>query len=112
MNAELIDTLLHVVVRRKASELHLAAGQPPVLRIDGRMKRLKTKALEAEDTVSLMKRIAPERSQKELQEEGRSDFGFAFGDLARFRVSLFKQKELVGMVIKSVEPPNSGARKD
>jgi len=44
MGTILIDKLLHVVVKRKASELHLAAGQPPVLRIDGRMKRLKTKA--------------------------------------------------------------------
>ena len=111
MGTMLIDKLLHVVVKRKASELHLAAGQPPVLRIDGRMKRLKTKVLEAEDTVALMKSIAPERSQKELQEEGSSDFGFAFGDLARFRVSLFKQREFVGMVIRSLEPPNSDARK-
>jgi len=102
MGTILIDKLLHTVVKRKASDLHIAVGQPPVLRLDGRMKRLETKVLEPEDTVSLMKSIAPERSQKELQEKGSADFGFAFGDLARFRVSLFKQKGFVGMVLRQI----------
>src|SRR5208282_2633386 len=102
MGTILIDKLLHTVVKRKASDLHIAVGQPPVLRLDGRMKRLETKTLEPEDTVALMKSIAPERSQKELQEKGSADFGFAFGDLARFRVSLFKQKGFVGMVLRQI----------
>ncbi len=98
----LIDKLLHTVVKRKASDLHISVGQPPVLRLDGHMKRLETKVLEAEDTVALMKSITPERSQKELQEKGSADFGFAFGDLARFRVSVFKQKGFVGMVLRQI----------
>jgi twitching motility protein PilT len=102
MGTILIDKLLHTVVKRKASDLHISVGQPPVLRLDGRMKRLETKVLEPEDTVSLMKSIAPERSQKELQEKGGADFGFAFGDMARFRVSLFKQKGFVGMVLRQI----------
>ena len=102
MGTILIDKLLHTVVKRKASDLHIAVGQPPVLRMDGHMKRLETKVLEPEDTVALMKSIAPERSQKELQEKGGADFGFAFGDLARFRVSIFKQKGCVGMVLRQI----------
>ena len=102
MGTILIDKLLHVVVKRKASDLHIAVGQPPVLRMDGRMKKLETKVLEPEDTVGLMKSIAPERAQRELQEKGSADFGFAFGDLARFRVSLFKQKGFVGMVLRQI----------
>ena len=66
------------------------------------MKRLETKVLEPEDTAALMKSIAPERCQQELQEVGGSDFGFAFGDLARFRVSIFKQKGHVGMVLRQI----------
>ena len=66
----LIDKLLQTVVNRKASDLHLTVGQPPVLRLDGRMKRLETKVLEPEDTVALMRSIAPERCQQELQEVG------------------------------------------
>ncbi len=98
----LIDKLLNTVVARKASDLHIAVGQPPVLRLDGKMVRLETKVLEPEDTVSLMKSITPERCQRELQEVGGSDFGFAFGDKARFRVSIFKQKGCVGMVLRQI----------
>ena len=87
----LIDKLLQTVVNRKASDLHLAVGQPPVLRLHGHMRRLETKVLEPDDTVALMKSITPERCQQELQEVGGTDFGFAFGDMARFRVSVFKQ---------------------
>ena len=71
-------------------------GQPPVIRVDGHLVRLETKVLEPEDTTSLMKSITPERCQQELQEVGGSDFGFAFGDVGRFRVSIFKQKGLRG----------------
>jgi twitching motility protein PilT len=49
-----------------------------------------------------MKQIAPERSQQQLQEEGGADFGFAFGDQARFRVSIFKQRGFVGMVLRII----------
>ena len=102
MGTFLIDKLLQTVVSRKASDLHITVGQPPVLRIDGRMKKLETKVLEPEDTVALMKSIAPERCQQELQEVGGADFGFAFGDLARFRVSIFKQRGHVAMVLRQI----------
>ena len=96
MGTILIDKLLHTVVNAGASDLHIAVGQPPVLRLHGRMRKLETKVLEPEDTVALMKSITPERCQQELQEAGGTDFGFAFGDLARFRVSIFKQRGNVG----------------
>jgi twitching motility protein PilT len=102
MGAILIDKLLQTCINRKASDLHIAVGQPPVLRIDGHMKRLETKVLEPEDTVALMKAISPERCQQELHEVGSSDFGFAFGSAARFRVSIFKQKGYVGMVLRQI----------
>jgi twitching motility protein PilT len=98
----LIDKLLQTQVNRDASDLHISVGQPPVLRIDGRLVRLDTKTLEPDDTVALMKSISPERCQQELQEVGGSDFGFAFGDQARFRVSIFKQKGHVGMVLRLI----------
>ena len=102
MGAILIDKLLQLVVSRKASDLHIAVGQPPVLRVDGRLVKLETKVLEPEDTVALMKSVTPERCQQELQEVGGADFGFAFGDIARFRVSIFKQKGHVGMVLRQI----------
>ncbi len=98
----LIDKLLQACVKQGASDIHITVGQPPVFRLHGRMRRLETKVLEPEDTVDLMKAIAPERCQRELQEQGGSDFGFAFGDAARFRVSIFRQKGNVGMVLRQI----------
>jgi len=98
----LIDKLLQTVVNQGASDLHLAVGQPPVLRLHGRLRRLETKTLTGDDTVALMKSITPDRCQQELQEVGGTDFGFAFGDAARFRVSVFKQKGQVGLVLRQI----------
>jgi twitching motility protein PilT len=101
----LIDKLLQACVKQGASDIHICVGNPPVFRLHGRMRKLETKVLEADDTVALMKSIAPERSQRELQEKGSADFGFAFGDLARFRVSIFKQRGNVSMVLRQI--PNN-----
>ncbi|HEY0984934.1 MULTISPECIES: type IV pilus twitching motility protein PilT [unclassified Schlesneria] len=97
-----IDKMLETVVRERASDLHITTGQPPVLRLGGHMVRLETKTLTPEDTVGLMKSICPERNQQELQEVGGTDFGFAFGDKARFRVAVFKQRGHIGMVLRRV----------
>ena len=102
MSTVQIDKLLQTVVNHKASDLHITTGQPPVVRAGGRMVKLETKSLEAEDTVALMKSITPERNQQELQEKGGTDFGFAFGEQARFRVAVFKQKGHVGMVLRRI----------
>lgn len=98
----LIDKLLQACVKQGASDIHIVVGQPPVLRLHGRMRKLETKVLDADDTVGLMKSIAPERCQRELQEKGGSDFGFAFGDMARFRVSIFKQRGFISMVLRQI----------
>ena len=97
-----IDKLLETVVREGVSDLHLTTMQPPVVRLDGRMVQLETKTLDAEDMVGLMKSITPERNQQELQEVGGTDFGFAFGDKARFRVAVFKQRGDIGMVLRQI----------
>ncbi|HWE93201.1 MAG: pilT 3 [Phycisphaerales bacterium] len=100
-----IDRLLETVVKKKASDLHLAVGKPPVLRMHGHMRELQTKVLEAEDTVALMKSITPERIQQEFEESGSGDFGFAYGDQARFRVAIFKQKGFCSLVLRRI--PNN-----
>ncbi|MBL8892714.1 MAG: type IV pilus twitching motility protein PilT [Planctomycetaceae bacterium] len=100
--AVLIDKLLEACVKQGASDIHITVGQPPVFRLHGRLRRLETKVLEPEDTVALMKSISPDRCQRELQEAGGSDFGFAFGDKARFRVSIFKQRGNISMVLRQI----------
>lgn len=103
-----IDRLLDTVIKQEASDLHLTVGKPPTVRMSGRLVELKTKSLEPDDTIALMKAISPERAQNELQEEGGSDFGFAYGDQsdeersARFRVSIFRQKGNVALVLRRI----------
>ena len=97
-----IDRLLETVVRRGASDLHLAVGKPPTLRLSTHLRELQTKVLEPEDTIALMKAITPERIQQEYEEQGSGDFGFAYGEEARFRVSVFKQKGCCSLVLRRI----------
>ena len=97
-----IDKLLMAAVKGGVSDIHITSGLPPVFRVDGGMKPQKTKVLTGDDTNALMKAITPERCQAELAEKGGSDFGFAFKDLARFRVSIFKQRGTVAMVLRQI----------
>ncbi|MGI9427794.1 MAG: type IV pilus twitching motility protein PilT [Bythopirellula sp.] len=102
MGTILIDKLLSAQVKQGASDLHITVGQPPVLRLHGRMQKLRTKVLDAADTMALMKSITPDRCQQEFQESGSTDFGFAFGDQARFRVSVFRQRGNVAIVLRQI----------
>ncbi len=77
------------------------------LRLHGGLRDLATKILEPDDTVALMKSITPDRAQQELQEMGSADFGFAFASAdgaarARFRVSVFRQKGNIGIVMRKI----------
>ncbi len=97
-----IDRLLETCVRRGASDLHLAVGRPPTLRLNTHLRELQTKVLEPEDTIALMKSITPERIQQEYEEQGSGDFGFAYGTEARFRVAIFKQKGVCSLVLRKI----------
>jgi len=102
MSTMQIDRLLDTVIKQGASDLHLTVGRPPTLRLHGELRNLQTKVLDPDDLVTLMKAITPERSQTELQEEGGCDFGFAYGDAARFRVSVFRQRGNLAIVCRLI----------
>jgi len=97
-----MDRLLDTVVKLAASDLHLTVGRRPTLRHNSQLKDLQTKILDSEDMVSLMKSITPEQKQQELAEVGGCDFGFSFGDASRFRVSVFKQRADIAMVLRRI----------
>ncbi|MBL4697940.1 MAG: type IV pilus twitching motility protein PilT [Phycisphaerales bacterium] len=102
MSTVQIDRLLDTVVKTGASDLHLTTGRQPTIRLNGGLRNLQTKVLDSEDMVSLMKSITPERNQQELQEEGGTDFGFAYGEAARFRVSVFRQRGDIAIVLRQI----------
>jgi len=95
-------SLLKMLIDRDGSDLHLAVGSPPVGRVHGHLTYFGERNLAPEDTERLMKSIASVDNQQEIQEVGGSDFGFAFEDIARFRVSIFKQKGNVGLVLRLI----------
>ncbi len=97
-----MSDLLQLVLDEGASDLHLPVGSPPILRIHGGLTRLDTDPLTPDDTEHLMKSITSEVNQQRLQEDGGVDFGFAFGEQARFRVSVFKQKGSIGVVLRTI----------
>src|SRR5438270_4081896 len=97
-----MEKLLSTVIQLKASDLHITAGQPPVIRHQGRMRKLDAKVLDQDDTTSLMKSITSDRCQQELQEKGGSDFAIEFVDGYRFRVAIFKQRGSIGMVLRRI----------
>lgn len=94
--------LLDFVVAQNASDLHLSVGRKPVIRRSGRLKDVNAPELTPADTVRLMKEIIPEKNLKELQEHGSTDWGYAFGDKSRFRCAAFKQKNVVGVVMRQI----------
>ncbi|MCZ7644995.1 MAG: type IV pilus twitching motility protein PilT [Planctomycetota bacterium] len=97
-----ITRLLEAVLKYDASDLHLAVGRPPAVRVRGELHNLGNNPLTLEDTQKLMKSITSDRHQQELSERGGTDFGFSYGDKARFRVSVFRQKGVVGLVLRLI----------
>jgi twitching motility protein PilT len=94
--------LLTLVVEEGASDLHITVGSPPVLRLNGGMQPIETEPLKPEDTERLMLEITDQEHVARLHRDHGSDFGFGFEDRARFRVSIFKQKHHVGIVLRQI----------
>ena len=102
MSTPEMSELLDLVVEEKASDLHITVGLPPVLRIHGGMQPLDADPLTPEDTERLMKSITSPDHQQKVREHGGTDFGFGFGDKARFRVSVLRSKGNVGIVLRQI----------
>ncbi len=97
-----MDDLLAVMVEEGGSDLHLRVGVPPVIRLHGSLQQLDLPPLEPEDTEILMKAITSEAHIQKVREQGGTDFGFAYGDKARFRVSVFKERGNYGLVLRQI----------
>jgi twitching motility protein PilT len=100
-----MNDLLNLMCDSEASDLHLQVGTPPTLRIGGAMTPVDGPNLEPKDTEELMRAISSDYHQQRAKTEGGADFGFAFLDRARFRVSVLKAKGSYGMVLRQI--PNT-----
>ena len=97
-----MSDLLQLVVAEGASDLHIRVGTPPTIRVHGILHRVEGPALKPEDSEELMRSITSEEHIQSTRERGGADFGFAFGDAARFRTSVFKAKGDFGIVLRQI----------
>jgi twitching motility protein PilT len=109
MSYEMND-LLDLVVEHNASDLHIHEGQAPTLRVHGTMTPVDGPPLGPADIEQLMLSITPDFFQQQLKTAGGADFGFAFKDKARFRVSVFRAKGVGGMVLRQIPNKMFGLR--
>jgi twitching motility protein PilT len=98
-----VEELLQKTLDLDGSDLHLVVGEPPTLRRHGGLHRMEEYGvLDAADTEHIMRSIANPRALDEFSEMNGADFGFAYEDKARFRVSLFRQKATVALNMRLI----------
>lgn len=97
-----VSELLAFTVKNSASDLHLASGEPPMIRIHGDMTRIKMPALEDRVVQAMIYDIMNDSQRKMFEEHLELDFSFALGDIARFRVNVFKQNHGMSAVFRVI----------
>ena len=97
-----IDAFFKLMNEQGASDVHLAAGQQPALRIRGEIERIKYKQLDSDELRSMLYEIAPEDKIKVFEETGDIDFGYEIPGLARYRCNFFMQKNGVAAVFREI----------
>ncbi len=97
-----ISQLLRFMSQQKASDLHLSAGEAPMVRVHGDLQRIDVPVLTAEDTHRLIFDVMSDSQRKVYQEKLEVDFAFALDDTLRFRVNAFVQNRGEGAVFRSI----------
>lgn len=98
---ELVD-LLRLTIEQKSSDLHIVAGVPPILRIDGDVQRTNHPALMPEDTRRLMYSLLTDAQKARFERENELDFSVSVSGLARFRVNVHMQRGSVAAAIRVI----------
>jgi twitching motility protein PilT len=97
-----IDGFFKLMNDEGASDLHMVAGQQPLLRIRGDMERVKFKKMGNDELRAMLYEICPEEKIKVFEETGDIDFGYEIPGLARYRCNFFQQKYGVGAVFREI----------
>ena len=97
-----ISQLLAFSVKNKASDLHLSSGVPPMIRVDGDMRRINMPAMEHKDVYDMVYDIMNDKQRKDYEEFLECDFSFEIPKLARFRVNAFNQNRGAGAVFRTI----------
>ncbi len=99
-----ITELLAFSVKSKASDLHLSSGEPPMIRVDGDLRRVNLPPMASEDVNKLLYDIMNDQQRKAFEEFLETDFSFSVAGLARFRVNVFLQNRGPAGVFRTIPP--------
>lgn len=97
-----IAELLNFSVKNKASDLHLSAGLPPMIRVHGDVRRINLPPMEHKEVHAMVYDIMNDQQRKHFEEHLECDFSFEIPDLARFRVNAFNQQRGIGAVLRTI----------
>lgn len=97
-----LEELLTVLVNRRGSDLHITAGSPPRIRIDGRLLETEYEVLSAKDTQKLIYSVLDEEQVVRFEKNWELDFSFGIEGLGRFRTNVFLQRGAVGAVFRLI----------
>ncbi len=98
-----VNQLFRTVMMHEASDLHLKAGQPGMMRLRGIIQRMATKVLSQEDMEKLLYPIMTDKQRKSLEEKGGADYAHVIGnDECRYRVNVFRQRGKLALVARRV----------
>src|SRR5258706_623051 len=97
-----IDAFFNLMFEQKASDLHLASGNNPMLRINGELHRVDHAPLDNDDLKKMLYEIAPEYKIKQFEETGDVDFGYEVPGVSRFRANFYNQKNGIGAVFRPI----------
>ncbi|MEN9321992.1 MAG: hypothetical protein RL039_1805, partial [Pseudomonadota bacterium] len=97
-----ITSLLAFGVKNKASDLHLSAGLPPMIRVHGDVRRINVEPLDHKMVHSMVYDIMNDGQRKAYEEDLEVDFSFEIAGLARFRVNAFNQYRGAGAVFRTI----------
>lgn len=99
---EKIDSILRAAIEYKASDVHLTVGVPPVMRINGDLRRYGSEPLLPVDTEGMAQAIIPENLWDHFKEKGELDFSYGVPGSSRFRVNAYHQRKSVSLALRVV----------
>ena len=97
-----IQELLNFSVQQGASDLHITAGMPPLIRVDGDIRRINVPSMDHKEVQGLIYEIMNDKQRKDYEEFLESDFSFEIPGLARFRVNAFVQNRGAAAVFRTI----------
>lgn len=104
----LIEEVLELAVSKKASDIHISADLPPILRIDGKLFRTNLPVLSSDDVETLLLPILSNDQRRDLEQNWELDFGYGLHGIGRFRVNIYRDKGSYAAAFRAINstPPN------